>query len=288
MQYLPGMDISFQKMHGTLNDFVVFHDLSGAVQLGPEQVARICDRRAGVGADGVIIVRPSQEADFFMDYVNADGSVAEMCGNGIRCLAKYVYDNGLTDRTTLPVETRAGIKTVNLFPSNDGKIAKVSVDMGEPVFEPDAIPVNLESSGKPILDQVIEVRGRSFQASILSMGNPHCVIVTEEELDGLPLRYGSEIENHRLFPAKTNVEFIRIKDRNHIVMRVWERGSGETLACGTGACASAVAARLKGLVQADCVVELRGGNLDISWKGINYPVLMTGACELVYKGILTL
>ncbi len=282
------MDISFQKMHGTLNDFVVFHDLSGTVRLGPHQVAKICDRRAGVGADGVIIVRPSQEADFFMDYVNADGSLAEMCGNGIRCLAKYVYDNGLTDRTTIPVETRAGIKTVNLFPGKDGKIATVSVDMGEPVFEPDAIPVNLESSGKPILDQVIEVRGRSFQASILSMGNPHCVIVTEEELDGLPLRYGSEIENHRLFPAKTNVEFIRIKDRNHMVMRVWERGSGETLACGTGACASAVVARLKGLVQADCVVELRGGNLDISWKGINYSVIMNGACELVYKGILTL
>jgi diaminopimelate epimerase len=282
------MDISFHKMHGTLNDFVVFHDLSGSVRPDPRQIARICDRRAGVGADGVIIVRPSQDADFFMDYVNSDGSLAEMCGNGIRCLAKYVYDNGLTDKTALPVETRAGIKTVRLFPDNDGKIATVTVDMGEPIFEPRAIPVNLESAGEPILDQVVEVNGRSFSAAILSMGNPHCVIITEEETDDLPLRYGSRIENHRLFPAKTNVEFVRITDRNRIVMRVWERGSGETLACGTGACASAVVARLKGLVEADCVVELLGGDLVINWKDIHYPVLMTGPCELTYKGILTI
>lgn len=282
------MEIKFQKMHGTLNDFVVFHDLKSEVNLTPQQVARICERRGGVGADGVIVVRLSSTADFFMDYTNADGSVAEMCGNGIRCLAKYVYDNGLTTKRQLSVDTRAGIKSLELFPGPEGKIESVRVEMGAPVFDPARIPVNIENSSASMVEHEIEAGDRVFQASILSMGNPHCVIVVDEDLEPLPLRYGPTIEKHPLFPIKTNVEFIRVLAPDHIVMRVWERGSGETFSCGTGACASAVAARIKGLVDSTVSVELLGGDLDIGWKGTDNPVLMTGSVVLVFNGTITL
>jgi diaminopimelate epimerase len=288
MKYPWVMEINFQKMHGTLNDFVVFHDLEDEIRLSPGQVRTICNRREGVGADGVIAVRKSSEADFFMDYVNADGSLAEMCGNGIRCVAKYAYDNGLTDRHILSVETGAGIKTLELFPDDDGRIGMVRVDMGEPVFEPKGIPVYLKTTRGPILDHPIEAEGQTFPASIVSMGNPHCVIVRDDDIEELPARYGPALENHPLFPAKTNVEFIRIVNRQRVIMRVWERGSGETFACGTGACAAAVTANLKGLVDGNCTVELRGGDLEISWQGINYPVLMTGPAVLTFKGVLSL
>jgi len=281
------MKINFQKMHGTMNDFVLFHDLTGEIGLTPEEVARICDRRQGVGADGVIVVRPSSVADFFMDYVNADGSLAEMCGNGIRCLAKYVYDNGLTTKRDLEVETRAGVKMLELFPGSDGKIDTVRVDMGEPVFDPIRIPVNLPEGSAGVVEHEIEAGDRKFRASILSMGNPHCVIVVDEDLEPLPVRYGPTIENHPLFPAKTNVEFIRVLSQDHIVMRVWERGSGETFSCGTGACASAVAARAKGLVDSTVTVELLGGNLQIYWKGHNNPVVMSGPAVYVFNGSIS-
>jgi len=281
------MKINFQKMHGTMNDFVLFHDLTDEIGLTPEEVARICDRRQGVGADGVIVVRPSSVADFFMDYVNADGSLAEMCGNGIRCLAKYVYDNGLTTKRDLEVETRAGVKMLELFPGSDGKIDTVRVDMGEPVFDPIRIPVNLPEGSTRVVEHEIEAGDRRFRASILSMGNPHCVIVVDEDLEPLPVRYGPTIENHPIFPAKTNVEFIRVLSQDHIVMRVWERGSGQTLSCGTGACASAVAARAKGLVDSTVTVELLGGDLNIDWKGHNNPVLMSGPAVSVFNGSIT-
>jgi diaminopimelate epimerase len=282
------MRINFQKMHGTLNDFVVFHDLDGNLPLTPEQAARICDRRAGVGADGVIVVRKSSAADFFMDYMNADGSWAEMCGNGIRCLAKYVYDNGLTDKKTLQVQTRAGIKMLELIPGPDGKIDSVRVNMGEPIFSPEKIPAKIDLASAPILDHPVEVEGRTFSASVLSMGNPHCVIVVDDDPELLPKRYGPAIEYHPLFPAKTNVEFIRVIDRTRIVMRVWERGSGETFSCGTGACAAAVAARLKGLVNSSATVELLGGELTIDWKSSGFSVFMTGSSIFVFDGDITI
>jgi diaminopimelate epimerase len=282
------MRINFQKMHGTLNDFVVFHDLDGNLPLSPEQAARICDRRAGVGADGVIVVRESSAADFFMDYMNADGSVAEMCGNGIRCLAKYVYDNGLTDKKTLQVQTRAGIKMLELIAGPDGKIDSVRVNMGEPIFSPEKIPAKIDPTSVPILDHPVEVDGRTFSASVLSMGNPHCVIVVDDDPELLPKQYGPAIEYHPLFPAKTNVEFIRVVDRTRILMRVWERGSGETFSCGTGACAAAVAARLKGLVNSSATVELPGGELTIEWKGVGFSVLMTGSSIFVFDGDITI
>lgn len=275
-------------MHGTLNDFVVFHDMDAAVRLSGEQVIRICHRRAGVGADGVIVVRPSEAGDFFMDYVNSDGSLAEMCGNGIRCLAKYVYDNGLTKKTTLPVETRAGVKILELNPGPDGRIETVRVDMGAPIFDPKHIPVSIAGQGRPIVDYPVSAGSRSFEAAILSMGNPHCVIVVDEDPELLPRTFGPALEKDPLFPAKTNVEFIRVLGRDRILMRVWERGSGETLSCGTGACASAVAAQLKGLVDSRVTLELPGGNLDIEWHGNDHHVFMTGPSETVFEGSLTI
>lgn len=282
------MYITFQKMHGTLNDFVVFHDLGGNISLSTEQVARICDRRAGVGADGVIVIRPSAIGDFFMDYINSDGSLAEMCGNGIRCLAKYVYDNGLTTRTTLPVETRAGVKTVELIPGPDGKIDSVRVDMGAPIFDPDRIPVTVPSNGHPIIDHEVIAGSRTFAATILSMGNPHCVIVVDEDPGPLPRLYGQIIETNPIFPAKTNVEFVRVLGRDRILMRVWERGSGETFSCGTGACAAAVAVNLKELADSVLAVELLGGELEIEWHGMNNQVIMSGSSTKVFDGTLTI
>jgi diaminopimelate epimerase len=282
------MDIKFQKMHGTLNDFVVFHDLDNRVSLTAAQVAWICDRRAGVGADGVIVVRPSALGDFFMDYINSDGSFAEMCGNGIRCLAKYVYDNGLTTSTTLPVETRAGVKILELLPGRDGKIDTVRVDMGAPIFDSQSIPVAIQSQGSPIIDYEIAAGSRTFAATILSMGNPHCVIVVDEDPEPLPRTYGPAIETHPIFPSKTNVEFVLVLARDRVLMRVWERGSGETFSCGTGACAAAVAARLKGLVDSRVTVELLGGELEIQWNKHNNQVIMSGASIKSFEGILTI
>jgi len=281
------MEIHFHKMHGTLNDFVVFGDLEGKVGLTPDQVSRICDRRAGVGADGVIAVRRSEKADFFMDYVNADGSLAEMCGNGIRCLAKYAYDNGLTKKTSLNVETRAGMKTLELFIGQEGNVHRVRVDMGSPIFDPEKIPVAIKGSAGPVIDYPLEAGGRTFLASMVSIGNPHCVILEQDDLDSLPGQYGPLIETHPLFPAKTNVEFVKVLSRSRLLMRVWERGSGETLSCGTGACATAVIANVKELVQETVTVEVRGGDLEISWKGAAFSALMTGPATLVYIGSIT-
>jgi diaminopimelate epimerase len=287
MEYPCRMRITFQKMHGTLNDFVVFHDLDGKVSLAPEQVSLICDRRAGVGADGVIVVRPSDKADFFMDYINADGSVAEMCGNGIRCLSKYVYDNGLTRKTALPVETRAGVKTVELIPGPDGKIGQVRVDMGQPIFEPARIPAKVDTERVPVTDYPVESEGRVFQSALVSMGNPHCVIVVDEDPGTFPAKFGPGIEHHPMFPARTNVEFIQVTGDNRLLMRVWERGCGETFACGTGACAAVVAASLKGLVHGSTVVELLGGDLEIEWKNNKDRVVMTGPAVFVFEGNIT-
>lgn len=282
------MDIEFHKMQGTLNDFVVLHDPGGGIRFSAEQVRQVCHRRKGVGADGIIVVRPSEKADFFMDYINSDGSLAEMCGNGIRCLAKYAFDNGLTVKTSLPVETRAGVKVVELLPAQDGTVEKVRVDMGPPIFDPALIPVDLEGTAVPILDHTLEVDGESFSASILSMGNPHCVIVMDRDVEHLPQEFGPQIENHPLFPAKTNVEFIQVTGPDSLVMRVWERGSGETFSCGTGACAAAVAASLKGLVHGEATVSLLGGDLEIAWKGPENGVIMTGPAQTTFTGVVNI
>ncbi len=282
------MEIQFQKMHGTLNDFVVFQDLKGLTNLTPQQVEFLCNRRSGVGGDGVIVVRPSDKADFFMDYINSDGSLAEMCGNGIRCLAKFVFDNGLTQKTTIAVETRAGVKVVEVFQDRSGKVDRVKVDMGKPVFRPDLIPATVNSDKVPVTDEPVSSGDRRFRATLISMGNPHCVIILDEDVESLPRRYGPEIETDPMFPAKTNVEFVRVVDKHAIIMRVWERGSGETFSCGTGACASAVAAIIRGEVRTPVRVELLGGALEIAWDGFDSPALMTGPAETAFSGVISI
>ncbi len=283
------MKITFQKMHGAKNDFVIFHDMENAALLSPSQVSRLCDRRVGVGADGLIVVRQSNVADFFMDYINSDGSPAEMCGNGIRCLAKYVYDNELTKNTHIRIETRAGIKDVELLFDGLGQVTRVRVNMGRPIFDPTQIPVNVTSPSSPVLDYPLDVAGQTFLCSFVSMGNPHCVIIYDkDDLEKAPSRYGKLIECHSIFPAKTNVEFVKLVDRSRALMRVWERGSGETLACGTGACASAVITILKGLTDNTVSIELPGGALEVSWKDNNDSVVMTGGVDAVYIGNITI
>lgn len=270
----------FAKYHGIGNDFVMVADPDDAWSVRPEVAAAICDRRFGIGADGLIRVAPGNDgADLFMDYYNSDGSIGEMCGNGIRCLAVFARAEGLTTATTLKVGTRAGIKVVEVL--DDGR---VRVDMGPPIFEPAAIPVSWD--GPDALHAKIELEKDVLQAACLSMGNPHAVIFLDGELEG-PIRSGPLIEHHPMFPNGTNVEFVwRISD-DHIGMRVWERGSGETLACGTGACAAAVAARMLSGTQDRTTVSLPGGDLVVEWSGSlddTAPVYMTGPVARSFEG----
>jgi len=270
----------FSKYQGTGNDFVMLPDLDDRVQLTPETVRALCDRRFGIGADGVIRVAPGDvDTDFFMDYVNSDGSIGEMCGNGIRCLAVFARDEGLTDGDDLRVGTRAGIKMVSF--TDDGR---VRVDMGPPIFIPDEVPV--EWSGSDALHAKIELDDRVLEATCLSMGNPHAVIFTEET-PGDPQPVGSVIEKHPMFPHGTNVEFARMDSPDRVQMRVWERGSGETLACGTGACAVAVAAKLVAGAGDKVTVALPGGELEVEWAGSlddEAPVFLTGPAVRSFTG----
>jgi diaminopimelate epimerase len=281
------MRIEFTKMHGTMNDFIVFQDLEDNIELSEAAITRLCDRRSGIGGDGIIAVRSSSEADFFMDYRNSDGSIAEMCGNGIRCTAKYCFDTGLTFKETVTIQTRAGVKEIGLT-IDSGVVKSARVDMGPPIFEAAGIPVLAGGSHEPILDLRVESNGRTFKAAVLSMGNPHCVIFLDEDVKGLPSIFGPEIEISPQFPAKTNVEFIKVIDRSRLDMRVWERGSGETFACGTGACAAGVAALLRGFVTNPITVELAGGDLIVEWNGVGSSVFMTGPAESVFTGSITI
>ncbi|HHV72225.1 MAG TPA: diaminopimelate epimerase [Clostridia bacterium] len=274
----------FTKMHGTGNDFVVIEDIDGSI---PEEefsglANRLCDRRFGIGADGLILVLPSREADFKMRIFNADGSEAEMCGNGIRCFAKYLRSEGLTDKKSLNIETKAGLIKPEIV--SDGKLgALVKVDMGSPKLEREEIPM----IGKPgkVINELININGLEFRVTCVSMGNPHCVIFVDD-LDSIPLTsLGPQIENSPLFPARTNVEFVQILGRNELKMRVWERGAGETLACGTGACASAVAAFLNKKTGRKVTVHLPGGDLLVEWADDD-RVFMTGPAVMVFSGYL--
>lgn len=273
-------------MHGIGNDYVYVNCFEETVK-DPSAVSKyVSDRHFGIGSDGLILIKPSKVADFQMDMYNADGSQGEMCGNGIRCVAKYVYDYGLTDKTNISVETLAGIKHLELTVEN-GKVALVKVNMGAPELLPEKIPVAAE--GERAIDVPLEVKGKTYQMNGVSMGNPHCVIFMEEDVRELDLeKIGPDFENHKRFPKRINTEFVNVLDENTLRMRVWERGSGETLACGTGACATAVAAILNGLVQKEVTVKLLGGDLKIQWNGGDAPVYMTGAATTVFDGIITL
>jgi diaminopimelate epimerase len=275
----------FAKYHGTGNDFVMVEDLDDAIRLSSSLVAAACDRRRGVGADGVIRIAPADEADFFMDYYNADGEAAEMCGNGIRCLAKYVYDRGLTSSPEITVLTRAGVKRLAIQ-SHDGVAASVTVDMGPPSFERKTIPMSGDPAAR-FVSQPLDVGARTFTATALSMGNPHCVLFLDpsDDLSALAVgRLGPMVEERPEFPNRTNVEFVKVND-GEIHVRVWERGSGETMACGTGACAALVACSLAGLTGREADVRFPGGLLKLAWR-TNDHVLLTGPAVCVFEGEL--
>ena len=273
--------MKFTKMHGCGNDYV-YVDCTKAMISDPADVARkVSDRHFGVGSDGLILICPSQQADFRMAMFNADGSEGAMCGNGIRCVAKFVYDKGLTDKTRITVETRAGIKTLDLT-VEDGKVSLVRVDMGLPNCNTEAIPVR--GMGDFVVGRHVNVAGQDWVMTCVSMGNPHAVVWVDE-VAGLPLeQLGPRFEHHIMFPDRVNTEFVQILNDHEINMRVWERGSGETLACGTGACASAVAAVLCGYcpMGEDILVRLRGGDLTIRYE--QDRVWMTGEAVTVFQG----
>ena len=272
--------MKFTKMHGLGNDFVVVDGFSEHVENAERLTVEICDRRTGVGADGLIVILPSAKADFRMHYINSDGSLAEMCGNGIRCLSKYVYEHGLTKSTDFMVETLGGLNRQVLMVEN-GCVVEVSVDMGTPKFLRQEIPMLGENTG--VVDEPLDVEGDVYRITALSMTNPHAVIFVDD-VDKAPLsEVGPKIERHPSFPNRTNVEFVQIIDRDNIRMRIWERGCGETLASGSGSSASAVASIINGFANRDVNVHVRLGRLKIAWpEGGN--ITMTGPATEVFTG----
>lgn len=275
--------MKFTKMQGLGNDYVYVNCLKEKVESPSEMARRVSDRHFGVGSDGLILICPSECADFEMKMYNADGSRGEMCGNGIRCVGKYVYDYGLTDQTEISVETLGGIKHLSLT-VEEGKVALVKVDMGSPIFVPEQIPVKVE--GNHAVNVPISVDGDEYRMTCISMGNPHAVVYLDDIQNMEIEKIGPKFEHHSCFPNRVNTEFARVLDRETVEMRVWERGSGETLACGTGACAVAVASMVNGLTE-DCVtVQLLGGNLKIEWDREKNVVYMTGPATVVFDGEL--
>ena len=292
------MIISFTKMEGCGNDYVYINGISQSIpkEDKPDLVRKLSDRHFGIGGDGVIFINSSGIADFEMEMYNADGSRGEMCGNGIRCVGKYVYDYGLTDRTEITVESFGKIKYLTLYPEN-GKIARVRVNMGPAILEASRIPVSYAGAeGRPlalkdgteigcaVIDAPLEVCGREYRVTCVSMGNPHAVLFMDEIAD-LPLaQIGPDFENHARFPNRINTEFVRVIDEGHVSMRVWERGSGETLACGTGCCAVGVACVLNRKTGNKVLVDVLGGQLEIEWDEENNNVWMTGPARTVFEG----
>lgn len=273
--------MKFTKMQGLGNDYVYVNCLKETVIHPSEMAIRVSDRHFGIGADGLILIRPSVKADFEMEMYNADGSRGEMCGNGIRCVAKYVYDYGLTDKTRISVDTLGGVKELELT-VEEGKVKLVKVDMGKPVLEPPRIPIVTEADA--VINQPIQVNGLEYRMTGVSMGNPHAVVFLED-IKSLDIeKTGPLFEHHVCFPKRINTEFVRVVDRHTVEMRVWERGSGETLACGTGACAVTVACVLNGLTEEEITVKLLGGDLQIQWDRENDTVYMTGPAEIVFEG----
>ncbi len=283
-----GVPLLFVKMHGIGNDFVVIGALDG-LPLPEDHLSEfaqfVCDRHFGVGADGVLWVLPSSIADFQMRIFNPDGSEAEMCGNGIRCAVKWFYDRDYAKGEVVRVETKGGVKTVWVA-AKDGKAVAVTVDMGVPVFQPNRIPTTL-SEGEEVLEVPLSVEGLgTFVVSAVSMGNPHCVVFTET-VDEVPLEaIGPRLEHHPAFPQRTNVEFVQVLSPNELKVRVWERGAGITLACGTGACAALAVAAKTGRASRKATIHLPGGDLDIEWREDNH-LYMTGPAVEVFRGELS-
>lgn len=279
--------MKFTKVQGLGNDFVLVNmkevsreEEKNLTESLAELAIKICDRHFGIGADGLVLLRPSQKADIAMQIINSDGSEAEMCGNAIRCVAKYAYERGLSDKTTLHVETAAGIMVPELIIEGSA-VAAVRVDMGVPRLEREQIPMT-GSAGR-VVNEPLEAEGKVYHITTVSMGNPHCIIFVPD-VHAVPLEnLGPVLETHNLFPRKTNVEFVQVLNDHEVRMRVWERGAGPTLACGTGACATAVAAALNGLTGRKVRVYLHAGPLDIEWAGDD-RVYMTGPAQEVFTG----
>jgi diaminopimelate epimerase len=273
--------LKFVKMHGLGNDFVIV-DRQETAGSEPEKLAvSVCDRHLGIGADGLVIISPSEQADLQMRIYNSDGSEAEMCGNAIRCIAKYAYEEGVVRKTKMVVDTLAGLIKPELI-LRDGKVVSVRVDMGEPRLNPADIPVALDA--EKVVGWAIQAAGQEFMITCVSMGNPHCIVFVPDMKRIKFEEWGPAICSHALFPRQTNVEFIQVLDERNMKMRVWERGAGETLACGTGACASAVAGVLNGKTSRRVNVQLAVGSLEIEWEEDSGKVFMTGPATKVFEG----
>jgi diaminopimelate epimerase len=277
----------FTKMHGAGNDYVYVDCFAQPVPANPAELARrVSDRHVGIGGDGLILILPSPVADARMQMFNADGSESEMCGNGIRCVAKYVYDHGLVRKPTLAIQTKAGILSLDLEIA-EGRVCRARVDMGEPILEPSRIPTTLPGNpalpGSPVVDAELEVAGRRLSVTCVSMGNPHCVTFVDRLTDDWVLGVGPQIEVDPHFPRRVNAEFVEIVSPTEVRVRVWERGSGETQACGTGASAVCVAASLAGRTQRKILAHLPGGDLELDWADNNH-VYLTGPAVEVFSG----
>lgn len=275
--------IKFTKMHGLGNDYVYIDAINQKIENESSLAKFVSNRHFGIGSDGLILICKSEVADFKMRMFNSDGSEAEMCGNGIRCVGKFVYEKGLTNKTTVKIETLAGIKTL-ILNIKDGKVETARVDMGEPILEAEKIPVI--STEKPVKNLELEAENKKFKFTCVSMGNPHAITIVENTKEFDVEKYGKVLEIDKAFPKKANIEFAQIIDRQNINMRVWERGAGETLACGTGACATAVACNLNGLTDRKVNIELLGGTLNIEWNENDNHVYMTGPAVTVFDGEL--
>lgn len=275
--------IKFTKMHGLGNDYVYIDAINQKIENESSLAKFVSNRHFGIGSDGLILICKSEIADFKMRMFNSDGSEAEMCGNGIRCVGKFVYDKDLTNKTTVKIETLAGIKTL-ILNTKDDKVETARVDMGEPILEAEKIPVI--STEEPVKNLELEAENKKFKFTCVSMGNPHAITIVENTKEFDVEKYGKVLEVDKAFPKKANIEFAQIIDRQNINMRVWERGAGETLACGTGACATAVACNLNGLTDRKVNIELLGGTLNIEWNETDNHVYMTGPAVTVFDGEL--
>ena len=273
--------MKFTKMQGCGNDYVYVNGFTEKIADKPAFVKAVSDRHFGVGGDGAIFINPSEEADFEMEMYNADGTRAEMCGNGIRCVAKYVYDKGLTDKEQISIVSFGNVKYVDLY-VKEGLVSSVRVNMGEPILEAEKVPVI--SAMKRSVDEPVTVNGKEYRMTCVSMGNLHAVVFMEDVANLDIASVGSLFENHQVFPNRTNTEFVEVVDRTHVNMRVWERGTGETLACGTGCCATVVAGVLNGLTEEKVTVRVLGGEIEIQWDREENLVYMTGPAATVFEG----
>lgn len=273
--------MKFTKMHGIGNDYIYVNCFEEVIENASELAIVMSDRHFGVGSDGLVLIMPSKHADFRMRMFNSDGSEAEMCGNATRCVGKYVFDNGMTDKKQISLETLAGIKYLDLY-TNNGLVENVRVDMGEPILTPQLIPVDY--TGDEFINKIITVDGNEYAITCVSMGNPHAVTYMDDIGDLQIEKLGRKFETHQIFPKHVNTEFVQVINRNILRMRVWERGAGETLACGTGACAVLVSSVLNNLSERKATVQLLGGDLEIEWNEDDNHVYMTGSATKVFEG----